>query len=125
MCRWLPSPEAGEVEAAELLRRATTAGWARVLDGYPSTHILKPVSAEHPTVIFEEEYGSRFARAAGLAEFATSIETFAGTPALLIERYDRVDGERVHQEDLGQALGLIGNEKYQRHGGRVAPADGR
>lgn len=25
-----------------------------------------------------------------------------------------------HQEDLAQALGLIGNEKYQRHGGRVS-----
>lgn len=94
--------------------------WHQVLDGYPSTHILKPMPAHAPTMIFDEEYGSRFARQAGSASFVTSIQTFAGDPALVIERYDRFPGGRLHQEDLAQALGLIGNEKYQRHGGRVS-----
>lgn len=42
-------------------------GWARALDGYPSTHIVKPIVAEFPSMIFDEEYASRFARGLGLA----------------------------------------------------------
>src|SRR5690606_37384511 len=77
---------------------------------------------ERATVIYDEEYGSRLARRLGLASFATAIETFDGLPALIIERYDRVAGERVHQEDFNQALGASGNEKYQRLGGVVSLA---
>ena len=36
----------------------TTTGWVRVEDGYPSTHILKPVIEKYPTMIFDEEFGS-------------------------------------------------------------------
>ena len=61
-------------------------GWFRAYDGYPSTHILKPVTSRWPTMIFDEEYGSRFARALGLASHATSIREFDGVPALVIER---------------------------------------
>lgn len=95
--------------------------WYRVVDGFPSTHILKPVVRDYPTMIFDEEFGSRFARA--LASFGTDLADFDGVPALIIERYDRdpraPDG-RVHQEDLSQALGAAGNEKYQRFGDRVS-----
>lgn len=94
-------------------------GWFRAYDGYPSTHILKPVTSRWPTMIFDEEYGSRFARALGLASHATSIREFDGVPALVIERYDRREGSRVHQEDFAQALGLMGDEKYQRYSGRA------
>ncbi|HRQ00030.1 MAG TPA: HipA domain-containing protein, partial [Terrimesophilobacter sp.] len=48
------------------------------------------------------------------------IADFAGLPALVIERYDRADGGRIHQEDLSQALGASGNEKYQEFGGIVS-----
>ena len=41
--------------------------WAQCLYGYPSTHILKPVSRAHPDMIYNEEYASRLARALGLA----------------------------------------------------------
>jgi len=96
----------------------TSTGWAQALDGYPTTHILKPqLTAHKATIIFDEEYGSRLARSIRLASFATNILEFEGLPALVIERYDRVDGERVHQEDFSQALGASGNEKYQELGG--------
>lgn len=94
-------------------------GWAQVFDGYPSTHILKPVVDEYPTMIFDEEYGSRFARALGLAQFDSTLQQFDGTNALVIERYDRGadhPGGRIHQEDMAQALGVPTNEKYERHG---------
>jgi serine/threonine-protein kinase HipA len=88
--------------------------WVEPLDGYPSTHILKPLSGKYRTLIFDEEYGSRFARARGLAAFDTEVVAFDGRQALVIERYDRdVDGTRVHQEDFNQALGYRGDQKYE------------
>lgn len=99
--------------------------WAQCLYGYPSTHILKPVARPHTDMIFNEEYASRIARALGLAPYATWIESFEGTDALVIERYDRDDavpGLRVHQEDFNQVLGASGAEKYQEHGGKVSLA---
>jgi serine/threonine-protein kinase HipA len=103
----------------------TDDGWARALDGYPSTHILKPESRDYPTIIYDEEYGSRFARALGLATFETWLGEFDGVPALVVERYDRerVDGEpprRIHQEDFNQVLGTRGDQKYQRYGDKVS-----
>lgn len=88
--------------------------WVEPLDGYPSTHILKPLSGKYRTLIFDEEYGSRFARALGLAAFDTEVVAFDDRQALVIERYDRdVDGTRVHQEDFNQALGYRGDQKYE------------
>ncbi|MFC8801244.1 type II toxin-antitoxin system HipA family toxin [Streptomyces griseoincarnatus] len=117
---------AGVQDKVVLARSAQ--GWAHVVDGYPSTHILKPESRDYPTIIYDEEYGSRFARALGLADFATHIEEFDGVPALVVERYDRMgtaDGEppsRIHQEDFNQVLGLRGDQKYQRIGGKASLA---
>ncbi len=97
-------------------------GWNRALDGYPSTHILKPAPIGLPTVIYDEEYGARLTRAAGVTPFRTWIEEFADVPALVIERYDRsptAPQGRIHQEDFNQALGASGDEKYQRYGKKV------
>lgn len=99
----------------------TEQGWAQSLGGHPTTHILKPrLAGDNATVIFDEEYGSRIARRLGLADFEASIVEFDGLPALVIERYDRRDGQRVHQEDFSQALGAQRNEKYQEVGGVVS-----
>jgi serine/threonine-protein kinase HipA len=70
----------------------TEEGWNRAIDGWPSTHILKPEDPDYPTTIYDEEFGARFARAAGL----------------------------THQEDFNQVLGAAGIQKYQRYGGRVS-----
>lgn len=98
----------------------TAEGWARALDGYPSTHIVKPILRRRPSVIFDEEYGSRFARRMGLAGFETVLTTFGNTAALVIERYDRdphAPTGRIHQEDFNQILGRSGSQKYERYGG--------
>lgn len=97
--------------------------WSQCLYGYTSTHILKPAARPHSDMIYNEEYASRLARALGLAPYATWIETFEGTDALVIERYDRDDaipGRRLHQEDFNQVLGASGAEKYQEHSGKVS-----
>ncbi|MBK7821417.1 MAG: HipA domain-containing protein [Tessaracoccus sp.] len=101
--------------------------WAQVVDGYPSTHILKPEVPSLRSMIYDEEYGARFVRALGLASFDTALSIFDGVPALVVERFDRTTTVasglktpgRVHVEDFAQALGLTGNQKYQRYGGRV------
>ncbi len=99
----------------------TKHGWSQALGGHPTTHILKPqLPGAHETVIFDEEYGARIARSLVLANFDTWIEDFAGLPTLVIERYDRANGERIHQEDFNQVLGAQGNEKYQEVGGIVS-----
>jgi serine/threonine-protein kinase HipA len=101
----------------------TEEGWNRVIDGWPSTHILKPESPDYPTSIYDEEYGARFVRAAGLSSFSTLIQEFEGVPAVVIERYDRSPDApqgRIHQEDFNQVLGAAGIQKYQKYGGRVS-----
>lgn len=99
----------------------TRDGWAQALGGHPTTHILKPqLDGPKASVIFDEEYGSRIARRLGLAAFDTSIETFDGLSAIVIERYDRHHDQRVHQEDFSQVLGARGNQKYQEIGGIVS-----
>jgi serine/threonine-protein kinase HipA len=110
----------GGVQPKIVLAR-TREGWAQAVGGYPTTHILKPqLGGRLTTVIYDEEYGSRLARRMGLAGFQTTVTEFDGLPALVIERYDRSDGRRVHQEDFSQALGASGNEKYQQFGGVVS-----
>ncbi|WP_136706198.1 HipA domain-containing protein [Agromyces sp. H66] len=98
-------------------------GWHRVHDGFPSTHILKPEVARYPTMIFDEEYGARIARALGLIEYDTWIQEFGDIRALVIERYDRAADAptaRVHQEDMCQALGIPRTQKYQEQGGAAS-----
>jgi serine/threonine-protein kinase HipA len=120
-------PSGGKTSLAgvqdKIVLARTENGWNRVIDGWPSSHILKPESRDYPTTIYDEEYGARFARAAGLTAFPTWIEEFAGVPAIIIERYDRsphAPQGRIHQEDFNQVLGAAGNQKYQKYGGKVS-----
>ena len=97
--------------------------WHRVHNGYPSTHILKPVVPEYPTLIYDEAFCMHMAYASGLTSYPVWIETFDGADALVIERYDRDNNagdNRVHQEDFNQVLGAHGSEKYQEYGGKVS-----
>jgi len=120
-------PSGGKTSLAgvqdKIVLARTENGWNRVIDGWPSTHILKPASRGYPTAVYDEEFGARFARAVGLTSFPTWIEEFQGVPAVVIERYDRSPDApqgRVHQEDFNQVLGAAGNQKYQKYGGKVS-----
>lgn len=98
--------------------------WWQPLGGYPSTHILKQSPDRYPTMIFDEEYGCRLAAQFGLLDYGVQIELFDGRPMLVIERYDRCTDSsgmttRLHQEDMNQALGASGDQKYQQNGGVV------
>lgn len=88
----------------------------------PSTHILKPDSAQFHGLRDLEALGLELARAIGLDAARAEPVVIGGRAALLIERFDRVidaDGRtrRLHQEDFCQALGYPGELKYQSQGG--------
>lgn len=96
-------------------------GWVRGNGTIASTHILKPVSAELRSAAESEAYALAVARQLGLVTFDSWVEQLDDLTVLVIERYDRrrtASGEieRLHQEDLAQALGLpaFGNHKFQR-----------
>lgn len=102
---------------AKVLLTATPDGWAWPLGGAASTHIVKPEpisDAVIPDLVRLEDWTMRLARAAGVSAATTEIQEFDGRTAIVVERYDRVDGVRIHQEDLAQGLGLATRDKYEQ-----------
>jgi serine/threonine-protein kinase HipA len=108
------------------------------LFGSPSTHILKPAIDGIEGSVFNEGFCMALARAMGLNAAHTEIRRVLGQPYLLVQRYDRLPAlqptpkqtseqtpeqqttgptQRLHQEDLCQALGVPPELKYQNEGG--------
>ncbi|MCL1885643.1 MAG: HipA domain-containing protein [Dehalococcoidia bacterium] len=112
----------GGVQGKIVLTKNGTS-WCRVHNGYASTHILKPVVQNYPSMIYDEAFCMSLAYVSGLTNHPVWIENFDGLDALVVERYDRnnnIAGGRVHQEDFNQVLGACGTEKYQEYGGKVS-----
>lgn len=110
------------VQEKLVLTRMPDDAWGRPVDGTPSTHILKPELAEYPKIVDNEAFCMRFAKHVGLPVAAVQTTTIAGRRLLVVERYDQIvlaNGtvERIHQEDLCQALGIPPAKKYQEDGG--------
>ena len=97
------------------------------LYGAPSTHILKPPIAGVDGSVFNEAFCTALAGALKLDVARTHIQSIADGAQqrhyLLVQRYDRqrdlpgVPGQRLHQEDFCQALGVVSEHKYQNEGG--------
>jgi serine/threonine-protein kinase HipA len=91
------------------------------IGGAPSTHILKPINREFPSLIKNEYFCLNLARKMGLNTAEAVLHEADGKPYLLIKRYDRIQTnqqiQRLHQEDFCQALGIVPEMKYQREGG--------
>lgn len=91
----------------------------------PSTHIIKLPDGSYADLVANEAFCLALARECGLeAVEATAQDAGLGLSDdpgdrsfLLVTRYDRVDGRRLHQEDLCQALGISPELKYQGDGG--------
>lgn len=83
----------------------------------PSTHIIKPGRTDLEDLVYNECFCARLAGKLKLAVAKTSVLKHEAGTFLLVERYDRLDGHRVHQEDFCQALGYVPNDKYQSNGG--------
>jgi serine/threonine-protein kinase HipA len=104
---------------SKLLLVSTGKGWARPVNGVPSTDILKPDPFAFPGLVASEAFAQRSAAIAGLAAADVRLETIGGRVVLIVTRFDRaVQGGkrvRIHQEDGCQALGVdpTGTGKYQ------------
>jgi serine/threonine-protein kinase HipA len=117
---------AGVQEKTALLRYKGK--WLKPHGTTPTTHIFKtqighlPNGIDLSNSIENEYYCLKLLEAFGLPVNAAEIRTFAGTKALVIERFDRQwtkDGRllRLPQEDCCQALSVPPTQKYQSDGG--------
>lgn len=99
--------------------------WYRCEGSAPSTHILKPGVSGMKNQALVEYLSMQVAESIGLPTARVSFERFDGEWAVVIERYDRVRNggriERIHQEDLCQALGVSPLRKYAEQGGPNTP----
>lgn len=90
------------------LVRAPDGRWAWPDLDRPSTHILKPETGEHPDLVANEMFCTTVLREAGMPIAPTFVETIAGRPCLVSERFDRMgvgpEAKRFHQETFCQAL---------------------
>lgn len=124
--RWSVAGQQGKIA----LHKTEAGQWARPEEGLPTTHILKPGIPRHQELFLRdqaliEHVTLDAARQLGVHTVDSSFELFAGTPAILVERYDRYWESgicyRIHQEDMCQALGEAPDKKYEENGGpRVA-----
>lgn len=87
----------------------------------PTTHILKPPSADFDGHAENEHFCLALARALGLPAATSNVMRFEDETVFVVDRYDRqatADGVvRVHQEDMCQALGVPPTDKYESDGG--------
>lgn len=89
--------------------------------GTVSTHIIKPEPLDSPVphLLASEDWALKVAAAAGLPAAESHLETFGSRGAIVVKRFDRTAaGDRIHQEDFTQALGLSSDAKYE---GTTAP----
>jgi serine/threonine-protein kinase HipA len=99
-----------------LLGRSADGRWYRPTPSSPSTHLLKPAPLDHPEVATNEAFCMEIARRAGLDVCPTEQLRTGSTSVLVAQRFDRVGGTRIHQEDGCQMLGLPPGRKYERRG---------
>ena len=105
----------GGVQSKVLLAR-TADGWAWPADGAQSTHIIKPEPTTDVVVahlIESEDWALRLARSIGITTASAELADFDGRKAIVVKRYDRAYGRRMHQEDFTQALGVATSDKYE------------
>lgn len=108
---------AGAQPKTALVRRPD-GRWAEPLGSTPTTHILKPVSGGFRRLDIVEYMTMSAARELGLSVANSWLERFGEFQTFVVERYDRHQSDgtwrRLHQEDLGQALAVHPDKKYQR-----------
>ncbi|SCX05680.1 HipA domain-containing protein [Candidatus Aquiluna sp. UB-MaderosW2red] len=109
-------------QAKLALRLNTDGSWQTPSGEDISTHIIKPVPDRWQNLDIVEHQTMLAASYLGLNVAQTQISQFGATQVFISKRYDRKktpEGvlERVHQEDLCQALSVPPSKKYQRDDG--------
>ena len=95
--------------------------WGIPTGRVPTTHILKPPSADLEAQVENEHFCLSVLGRLGLPVAQSHVQSFDGEIAIVVERYDRLVTAtgvlRIHQEDFCQALGVMPDRKYQNEGG--------
>ena len=104
---------------------ALSSGWLRPLGRAASSHILKVSSKD--AISYFEFLCMRAAETCRVRVARTELLGFS-TPVIVSERFDRLvtygsgelEVERLHQEDVAQAFGLVSDSKYtELEGGSI------
>lgn len=89
----------------------------------PTTHIIKPKIPGFDGIVENEHLCQKIAANLGMAAATTEVLRLDES-YIVIKRYDRLPPapgsefpQRIHQEDMCQALGLMPTSKYQEDGG--------
>ncbi len=101
-----------------ILKDATTKSFSLpVSPDLATSHIIKLHNPYFDDLVFNEWVCMRLAKAVGLNVPDASVLTIKDKTHFIVERYDRKDGKRLHQEDFCQALGIDAENKYEAEGG--------
>ena len=123
-----PQASLAGIQDKVLLARLPDGSWGWPEAGASSTHIIKPepVGGALPYLVQTEDWALRVARHAQVSAAESVVAAFDDRDAIIVTRYDRTrSGERLHQEDFCQALGLDPQAKYEstaefaRYGSRL------
>lgn len=110
-CRFSIAGGQGKFTLTRLNKR-----WAWPNAGMPSTHIFKPDSVDYSNATYLEHAGMHLADLCGLQVPHTTVATFEDEQVYVVERFDRrIDNgqiQRLHMEDLQQALGRPMDDMY-------------
>ena len=87
--------------------------------GVLPSHIVKP----DWSFAVNEYFCTKFAESIGLPVHRATLIKFDAFCVVAFERYDRLSGKRLHQEDMCQALGRFDFQKYEHMTGGVTFAD--
>ncbi|MFD4438499.1 type II toxin-antitoxin system HipA family toxin [Nocardia sp. NPDC058519] len=106
---------------AKIALHRTVDGWSDPVGAIPSTHIIKPPIPNMLDQDLVEAVTLRTAADLGLRTATCTIEEFDDERAIVVARYDRIrrddQWQRVHQEDMCQAMAIWPIHKYQSQGG--------
>lgn len=111
-----PQASLAGIQDKVLLVTLPDGGWGWPEAGAASTHIIKPepLGGAVKHLIQTEDWALRVARGAGINAAESRLERFEEREAIVVVRYDRSpEGNRLHQEDFCQALGLDPQAKYE------------
>lgn len=111
-----PQASLAGIQDKVLLVALPDGGWGWPEAGAASTHIIKPepLGGAVKHLIQTENWALRVARGAGINGAESRLERFDEREAIVVVRYDRSPaGNRLHQEDFCQALGLDPQAKYE------------
>lgn len=79
------------------------------------TYILKPSPESYPHAAESEQCAMAVSKAVGInTAHSANIQFSDGEEAFIIKRYDRINGIKLHQEDLAQGFNISSSDKYQK-----------